>query len=420
MNQTHEDKNICTHCSSWLDAIKEIRNFTEAELHVLERPEKVFTCTIPVTMDDGSVQRFNGYRVQYNTALGPAKGGLRYHQDVDLEEAQTLAFLMSLKTSLAGLPLGGGKGGIEIDVENISDTEKEGLTRSFTRQLQNVIGPDTDVPAPDVNTNAEVMDWIVDEYSKVSGEYTPTIVTGKSIENGGSLGREKATSLGGAFVLRKILSEQSNKKPEEITVAVQGFGNVGKNIAEILSEWGFNVIAVSNAKGGIYNKAGLDIASIINQGNDFSLQKDVEFISNEDLLVLDVDVLILAAISDQITIHNMNSVRANFILEMANAPITQDADHSLHARGVFVIPDILANAGGVIVSYYEWLQNKKNEKWSEDEVNSRLETQIITALDSVLRYSKDNTEHKNISMRYSAYITAIENIFAAEKKREWL
>lgn len=416
MDFKKEDVNICKHCNEWIDSLSAFSTLSESERDLLRKPEKVFTCTVPVKMDDGSVRRFNGYRVQYNSALGPTKGGLRYHKDVDLDEVKTLSFLMSLKTSLVNIPLGGAKGGIEVNPRQLSKTEVERLTRSFVRQLGTFIGPETDIPAPDVNTNAETMSWFYDEYSKMVGVDTPAIVTGKPIECGGSAGREKATSLGGAFVLDHLVQDKLNKKPEEIKVAIQGNGNVGSHLAKILTEWKYNVVAISNSNNGVYHENGIDLNKIKveeNNGVRRLVGEGYEAIPNSDLLELDVDVLVPAAISDQITNENAKQIKAQIILEMANSPVTKSADDILAKNGSIVIPDILANAGGVIVSYYEWLQNKSGEKWPEEDIDQKLQEQIVPAFDEVYIFAEKN----NTTLRDAAYSIAIHRILAAEKKR---
>jgi glutamate dehydrogenase/leucine dehydrogenase len=368
-------------------------------------------------MDDGTVKIFNGYRVQYNDALGPTKGGIRFHPDVDLEEVETLSFLMALKCSLSQLPFGGAKGGIEVDPSKLSKGEKERLTRGYVREVHKFVGPDVDIPAPDVNTDQEVMAWFVDEYSKIKGGFIPGVVTGKPISLGGSLGREEATALGGAFILNRLLSKTgkfSKKSKDKISVAVQGFGNVGGNIAKILDKWGYKVVAISDVVGAIYNPKGLDINSVCNKSStrcgvkDFKIGKKV---SNEELLELPVDVLIPAALSKQITYKNVSKIKAKIILEMANAPITEDVDKILEKNEVVVVPDILANSGGVIVSYFEWVQNSQNLYWEKDYVNNLLKQKIEKAFDEVYELSSGK------NMRDASYKIAVSRILEAEKMR---
>lgn len=366
-------------------------------------------------MDNGDVKFFNGYRVQYNDALGPAKGGIRFHPDVDLEEVKMLSFLMALKCSLVGLPFGGSKGGIKVDPHTLSQTELERLSRAYIREVHNYIGPDIDIPAPDMNTNEQVMAWMVDEYSKLKGKFVPGVITGKPIELGGSQGRKIATAIGGAYVLRKFLN--ANKiKLDGLKVAVQGFGNVGGNIAKILHDWGCKIIAVSCSHGGIYNENGLDIPKIFDTAEpDKALPEcnGAKKISNKELLELECDVLIPAATSHQITKENANDIKTKVILEMANAPIATEADTMLMERGVVIIPDILANSGGVIVSYFEWVQNSRNEYWTEQEVLQKLQKKIESAFDAIAATCKQEV----CDLRTAAHTSAINRILKAERLR---
>jgi glutamate dehydrogenase/leucine dehydrogenase len=411
-----EEKNVCINCKTHLEKLLEKRKIDKEDLDLLKKPKRTLTFNIPLKRDNGKIEFFNGYRVQYNDALGPTKGGIRYHPEVDLEEVETLAFLMALKCSLVDLPYGGAKGGIEIDPKTLSKKELEKLSRNFIIAIHNSIGPEIDIPAPDVNTDGEIMAWMVDEYSKLKGKFTPAVITGKPIELGGSQGREISTSLGGAYILKK-LGEKENLKPEETKIVIQGFGNVGNNIAKILHDWKYKIIAVSDSEGGIYNKEGLDINDILSKQKDkraLPEVKDAKKISNKELLELECDILIPAAISDQITKENANKIKSKIILEMANAPVSPEADEILAKKGIKVIPDILANSGGVIVSYFEWYQNMNNEKWSEEEVFKKLEKKITKAFDEVYSICKS----RSCDIRNASYILAIERIVEAEKKKE--
>jgi len=414
MDIKREDKNICVDCEGRIVELTHDMKLSKIEHELLNRPKRVFTFSIPVDMDNGDVKIFNGYRVQYNDALGPTKGGIRFHPEVDLEEVKTLAFLMALKCSLVGLPFGGAKGGIEVDPNTLSKNEKERLTRGFVREVHPLIGPQKDIPAPDINTDEQVMAWFVDEYSNIVGKSSPAVVTGKPLSLGGSEGRKEATSLGGAYVLDRYV-KQNNLKKNDLTIAIQGFGNVGSNIAKILYDWGYKIVAISDSKNAYYQKEGLDIPKII--ASQRGLRKlsivDAKKISNKKLLELDVDVLIPAAISNQITKENAQKVRAKVILEMANAPITREADSILYAKKVTVIPDILANSGGVIVSYFEWSQNLASEHWSKEEVNNKLKEKITAAFDAV--FSRCKSSH--CDLRTSSYINAIVRILEAERLR---
>jgi len=410
-----EDKNVCIDCQTRLSSILNTDNFSDDEIHLLDKPKRIITFTVPVKMDSGNVKTFNAYRVQYNDARGPGKGGLRFHPEVELEEVKNLAFLMALKCALVNIPFGGAKGGIEVDPKELSKTELERLSRGFIREIHPFIGERVDVPAPDVNTNAEVMGWMVDEYAKIKGSFIPGIITGKPLELGGSKGRTEATALGGAFVLKAYL-EKTETKVEGKTVAIQGFGNVGSNIAKILHEWGAKVVAVSDSKQSLHNPEGFDIPKLLESGASGTLSDDTgaTVISSQELLTLDVDVLIPAAISHQINKDNVDDVKADLILEMANDPITTEADAVLEKREVVVIPDVLANAGGVMVSYFEWVQNSSNDYWSVDKVNSELETRIVSALYDVLADCKGD---KYYSLRTKSYLLAVQRIIEAERTR---
>lgn len=415
MDQIKESKNICFDCHDRLSVFAEELNLSEAEKNLLNRPKRVITFSVPIKMDNGETKIFNAYRVQYNNALGPTKGGIRYHEEVDLEEVKTLAFLMALKSALVGIPFGGGKGGIEVNPEKLSKNELERLTRGYVREIHPFIGPKIDIPAPDVNTNAEIMAWFADEYSKIKGEWSPGVVTGKPIHLGGSLGREKATALGGAFILRDFLALKKEKIKSK-KIAIQGCGNVGGNIAQILFDWGAKIVAISDKSGGLYKPQGLDFQKISKTKKDHQELCDLDEgkkITNAELLESKVDILIPAALSKQINKNNADKIKAKIILEMANAPITAEADEIIKKRDITVLPDILANAGGVIVSYFEWIQNSENRYWSEVEVNTKLEKFMNQALINLLSVKNGEKHH----LRALAYKIAIRKILEAEKMR---
>jgi len=411
------DKNICIGCSTRLSALLGGMNFAESELEILQRPKRVFTFTVPLVCDSGEIKIFNGYRVQYNDALGPTKGGLRFHPDVHLEEVKNLAFLMALKSALVEIPFGGAKGGIEVDVKELSQGEIERLSRSFIREVHTFIGEDIDIPAPDVNTDEKIMGYMVDEYAKIKGKWVPGVVTGKPLVLGGSQGRTEATALGGYYVLDKYL-ETIGKETKDISVVIQGFGNVGSNIAKILYNNGVKIIAVSDASGAIYDKKGLDMKEIFSLQTESGILpvfKEATRITNKEMLELDCDVLIPAALSHQITEDNAPKIKAKIILEMANEPVSPNADVILCKKNITVIPDILANAGGVIVSYFEWVQNTSNNYWSKEKVYKELEVRIIKALSLLLeRYEKMEGDQ---DLRCAAYSLALERILKAEKFR---
>jgi len=391
----------------------------------LSEPEAILGKEIEVKMDDGNIQKFPAYRVQYNSARGPYKGGIRFHQEANLDEVKTLAFLMSLKCAVANIPMGGGKGGVQVNPKDLSEKEVENISRAWVRAFFDKIGPDKDIPAPDVYTNPQIMSWMVDEYSHLAGQYTPAAFTGKAIEDGGSQGREFSTSMGGYYALRELM-KKLGQKPEQTTVAIQGYGNVGYNAARILHENGFKVVAVSDSKGGIIDlrKQGMDPKNILttkkNKGDIGSCYCDDKVCdcehyqknTNKDLLELDVDVLVPAALENQITEDNVDNIKAKVIVELANGPITPEADEKLFERGVYVIPDILANAGGVVVSYFEWLQNLKDEKWSEVDVLEKLAAIITKEFNNIWTIAED----KKIDLRMAAYILGVGRIIDASKK----
>lgn len=390
---------------------KEERAFLDA----LKQPERLLEFALPITMDDGSKKVFTGYRVQYNSARGPYKGGLRYHPQTDLDEVKALAFWMAIKCATVDIPYGGGKGGITVDPKKLSAGELERLTRVFTRALKEFIGPHTDIPAPDVYTNPQIMAWIVDEYSKITGKFTPAVVTGKPIELGGSLGRAAATGQGGFFAFEE-LAKHKKIKASQTTIAVQGFGNVGESFSEIANYHKYKIVAISDSKGGVYNPKGLDVAALkahkekSGQVKDFKGAKNV---SNEELLELPVDMLVPAALENQITDKNAGKIKAHFILELANGPTTPAADEILFKKGVILIPDVLANAGGVTVSYFEWSQNLSGYYWTESEVNAKLKEKISLAFKSVWQTAQEH----HVNLRTAAYILAVKRIISAMRLR---
>ncbi len=390
--------------------------------HLIE-PEKVIEVSLPLRRDNGEVQNIKGYRVQHNSHHGPYKGGLRFHPDVSMDEVKALAFWMTVKTALIDIPFGGGKGGITVDPKTLSEAELERLTRIFTRRLSHAIGPDKDIPAPDVNTNGKIMSWIVDEYSKIVGKHTPGVVTGKPIENGGSHGRTEATGLGGCYALLEIV-KRKKLDPSKLTVAVQGFGNVGYYAAYFLQKNGFKVVALSDSKGGIYIPNGLaDIEQIekckkekgylagcycVGSVCDINYKDQVKGkdIAPEEILELPVDIIVPSALENVITKDNAYRIKADIILEMANGPTTAEADEILQANGKTIIPDILANSGGVAVSYFEWYQNIHEETWTKEKVFKQLEEKMTKAVDAVYEAAENN----NVSLRDAAYLVAIKRL----------
>ena len=392
----------------------------------LETPDRVVEVSVPVLMDDGRTEIFEGYRVQHNNARGPYKGGLRFHPKVDMDEVKALAFWMTIKNAIVDVPFGGGKGGIKVDPKKLSEGELERLTRSFTRELGDAIGPERDVPAPDVNTTPKMMQWIRDEYSKRVGRDTPAVVTGKPIENGGSEGRTEATGLGGSYALDAILRLEG-RTPANMSVAIQGFGNVGKYLAESLQKNGFRIVALSDSKGGIYIERGIkDLKAVeackeksgklagcycVGSVCDLSNMETLggRDISPEDTLTLPADVIAPSALENAITEKNADAITASIVLEMANGPTTMEADDILRAKHVMVIPDVLANAGGVAVSYFEWYQNMHEERWTKEDVRAKLKEKMEAASAAVYEISKRH----GVSLRDAAYMLALERLASA-------
>jgi glutamate dehydrogenase (NAD(P)+) len=401
-----------------LDEAAKLLGYDEHDYITVKYPERELKVSIPVKMDDGTIQVFEGYRVQHSGLRGPYKGGIRYHEHVDMDETKALAAWMTLKCAVANVPYGGAKGAVRVDPSKLSRGELERLTRAYTAAIMPILGPEIDIPAPDVNTNAEIMGWIMDTYSKSKGYSVPCVVTGKPVELGGSLGRAAATGRGVMYTARNLMNVLG-MKPEETKVAVQGMGNVGATSALLMHQLGCKVVAVSDVSGGIICEDGLDIPAIVEFINhkrrllkDYKNDK-VRFISNEEVLTADVDMLIPAALQNQITEPIARKLKAKVIVEGANGPTTADADKILNERGIIAAPDILANAGGVIVSYFEWVQNIQNLYWDEDEVNRNLERIMNRAFEEVYALSQE----KKVSLRLAANMIALKRIVAVQKIR---
>jgi glutamate dehydrogenase len=413
MVYNNQDLIISKNVKAQIEKICEISNITKQDLKILKNPSRVVNVNFPIKMDDGKTELISGFRVQYNNSNGPTKGGIRFHQTVDLEDVAELAFLMSLKCSLVGIPFGGAKGGIRIDPKKLSEEELKRVSQKYFSEIAFSIGEKVDIPAPDVNTNPKIMGWFLETYEQIKGHKTPGIVTGKPIEIGGSKGRDKSTSLGAFYIIEEMYKAIENKSNLEIVI--QGFGNAGSNIAKMLSDKGFKIIAVSDSKTGIYNKNGLDIDKLIefkNEGNSFDKSNE-EKISNEKLLELPCEILIPSALGDVITQKNVNNINTKLIVEVANAPISPESDKILNEKKIEIIPDILANSGGVIVSYFEWVQNLANFYWELEEVNSKLKTIILESYKNM----KKLKEEQNLENRESSYILAINRIVKSEKLR---
>jgi glutamate dehydrogenase (NAD(P)+) len=397
------------------DAAAELLGLHQGLRAVLREVRREFTVRFPVKMDDGSLRMFEGYRVQHNLTRGPAKGGLRFHPQVSLDEVKALAMWMTWKCAIANLPFGGAKGGVIVDPAELSHRELERLTRRFASEIAVLIGPESDIPAPDVNTNAEIMAWIMDTVSMESGFSVPAVVTGKPLEIGGSEGRASATGRGVTIVALEVC-RRIGRDPAATTVAVQGFGNVGGTAARLMAEAGFTVCAVSDVHGGIYCPSGLDIDAVFAyraQYGDLHGFPDTEDVSNEALLELPVDMLVPAALENQITARNAGRIKATLIIEGANGPTTPDADAILEKRGVVVVPDILANAGGVTVSYFEWVQDIQSFFWEENEINHRLEKVMRKAFAQMCEQS----DLHGVSLRMGAYLVAVKRVADATAVR---
>lgn len=409
-----------------LQKAAQLMDLDQAVLARLKQADNILQLSVPVKMDDGTTRVFEGYRVQHNNARGPYKGGLRFHQQTNLTEVKALAFWMAIKCSVVGIPMGGSKGGVTVNPKKISEAELQRLTRAFTRKLAAYIGPEVDVPAPDVNTNPKIMSWIVDEYSGIKGFNVPGVVTGKPIEIGGSEGRTEATGLGGFYVMQEI-AKKLKVSSKKATVAIQGFGNVGYYLADLMHQAGYKIVALSDSKGGIFDKngKGMDPKNVMatkkKEGKISGCYcvgsvcdcDNYKQISNEQLLKLDVDILVPAALESALNEKNAGKVKAKIILEMSNGGVTPEAEEKLLKKGKLVVPDVLANAGGVTVSYFEWVQNLQNYYWTLDEVKQKLKKIMVDSFNEVWK-TKDDYK---TDMRTAAFIVALEKIEKAMKLR---
>jgi len=389
----------------------------EAVYEILSKPQRFLEVAIPVKMDDGSVRVFTGYRSQHNRALGPTKGGIRFHQNVSADEVKALSIWMTFKSSLLGLPYGGGKGGVIVDPKTLSQGELERLSRGYISAIADFIGPQVDIPAPDVNTNGQIMAWMLDEYNKIVRKDSPAVITGKPLSIGGSKGRTAATGLGVAITVREA-AKNMGIDLKKAKVAVQGFGNVGSFAAKFLSQYGAKIVAVSNSRVTIYNKDGLDIEALEKYNTE---HRNVDgfpgstTMDKDEILYLDVDILVPAALENVITSENADRIKARIIGEGANGPTTPEADEILTEKDVVVIPDILANAGGVTVSYFEWVQNLYGYYWTEEEVSQKEELMMVDAFDAVYKLSKEH----NVNLRTAAYMLSVKRVAEAMKVKGW-
>lgn len=405
---------------------------SEKERELVGNPQNIATSDITFDLDNGKKMTVHAYRVQHNNARGPYKGGIRFHHEADLEEVKALATLMSMKTAVVGIPYGGAKGGIQVNPKDLSRSELERMSRAYVRAFAPILGPDKDIPAPDVNTTPQIMAWMRDEYEKVTKTYAPDMITGKPLSFGGSLGRDRATARGGFFVLEQMAKREALNIPD-LRVAIQGFGNAGAEIAQFLHEAGATIVAISDSQGGIYSKGGLDPKKIQKYkqqtgsvrgeyctGSVCDLDKlkldQTEVITNDDLLICDCDLLIPAALDNVINEKNAKDVQAKFVLELANGPVTPEADEIFKKIGVTPIPDILANAGGVTVSYFEWVQGRSGNMWTAQRVDEELRRIMLTAFDDV----RSEAKRTNSTYREAAFTLAVGRILEAMRVRGWV
>lgn len=420
MSATAENQKIAENpfdsMMSRFDVAAKLLNLSDELYNVLKSPAKQVIVSLPVTMDNGIIQVFEGYRVVHNINLGPSKGGIRYSMDVHLDEVKALAAWMTWKCAVSNIPFGGGKGGIKCDPRKMSANELERLTRAYTRAMIDVFGPEKDIPAPDMGTGPREMAWLMDQYSKLVGYSSPAVVTGKPLVLGGSKGRVEATGRGVMVSARSAMLKMG-LNPFKSTCAVQGFGNVGSISARLLQQQGLKIVAISDVTGGYYNADGIDAEEAIayRDSNNGTLEgfSKADKISNDKLLELDVDVLVPAAMEDQITKHNANNIKAKLIVEGANGPIAASADDILNQKGIMVVPDILANAGGVTVSYFEWVQNRLGYFWTEERVNRRADRNMKESFEVVYQTSLKY----NCNLRIAAYIVAIDKVAQVTKLR---
>ncbi len=401
-----------------LDMAAEKLNLDPGVHAILREPMRTLEVNFPVKMDDGTVKVFKGYRAQHNDAIGPAKGGIRFHQSVNMDEVKALSMWMTFKCGVLGLPYGGGKGGVVVDPRTLSQSELERLSRAYFAAISSIIGPDKDIPAPDVNTNPQIMAWMMDEYSKYSGGVChPGVVTGKPIIAGGSLGRSEATGRGCVIIIREA-AKRLGLSLKGATAAIQGFGNVGGATARLLAKEGVKIVAIMEIDGGIYNPDGInpeDVLEYRKKAGTINGYPGCREIGNEELFALGCDILVPAAMENQITKENAGQIKAKLVAEAANGPTTPEADEILSKNGIMLTPDILTNAGGVTVSYFEWVQNFMNYYWTEEEVNSRLEQKMVEAFERIYQMSQDY----QVNMRVAAYMASISRVAEAIKVRGW-
>ncbi|WP_442600405.1 Glu/Leu/Phe/Val family dehydrogenase [Neobacillus sp. D3-1R] len=415
--QSEESLNLLTSTQVVINEALNKLGYTDEMYELLKEPLRMLTVRIPVRMDDGSVKIFTGYRAQHNDAVGPTKGGVRFHPEVDEEEVKALSMWMSLKCGIVDLPYGGGKGGIICDPRTMSMGELERLSRGYVRAISQIVGPTKDIPAPDVYTNSQIMAWMMDEYSRLREYDSPGFITGKPLVLGGSQGREKATAQGVVI----CIEEAAKKRGIEIKgarVVVQGFGNAGSFLAKFMHDAGAKVIGISDAYGALYNEDGLDIDYLLDRRDSFGTVTTLfeNTITNAELLELDCDILVPAAISSQITAKNAHNIKASIVVEAANGPTTLEATKILSERGILLVPDVLASSGGVTVSYFEWVQNNQGYYWTEEEVNDKLRKVLVKSFNNVY----ETAEQRNVNMRLAAYMVGVRKMSEASRYRGWV
>ncbi len=407
----NENSNLVTSTQSIVKEALHKLGYDDGLYELIKEPMRFFKVRIPVRMDDGSVKTFTGYRSQHNDSVGPTKGGIRFHPDVDENEVKAL-----LKCGIVNLPYGGGKGAIQCDPHDMSKTEVERLSRGYVRAISQIVGPTKDIPAPDVYTDAQTMSWMMDEYSLMNKVNAPNFITGKPLSLGGSLGREQATALGAVITIEEA-AKRKNINIEDSRVVIQGFGNAGSFIAKILHDKGAKIVCISESRGALYNPDGLDIDHLLELRKEHGRITPLfdDLITNEELFEIDCDILVPAALANQITADNAPKIKAKIVAEAANGPTTQEATRILTEKDVLLIPDVLASAGGVTVSYFEWVQNNDGLYWSEEEVNRLLREKLVEAFDKVYEIS----QNRNLDMRLSAYVVGVRRTAEATRFRGW-
>lgn len=416
-NQNHESTDVLKSTQTVIKLALDKLGYSDEVYELMREPLRMLTVRIPVRMDDDSIKIFTGYRAQHNDAVGPTKGGVRFHPNVTEKEVKALSIWMSLKAGIVDLPYGGGKGGIICDPREMSFRELERLSRGYVRAISQIVGPTKDIPAPDVFTNSQIMAWMMDEYSRIKEFDSPGFITGKPIVLGGSHGRETATAKGVTICIREA-AKKKGISLEGARVVIQGFGNAGSFLAKFMHDAGANVIGISDAYGALYNPDGLDIDYLLDRRDSFGtvtkLFKDT--ITNKELLELDCDILVPAAIENQITADNVHNIKAKIVVEAANGPTTIEATRVLTERGILLVPDVLASAGGVTVSYFEWVQNNQGFYWSEEEIETKLEKVMVTSFENVYRLS----ETRKVDMRLAAYMVGVRKMAEASRFRGWI